>query len=190
MSRAQSIRCCKLVGPTRRWSVAVRAVEASASVLPSVHRGQKIRDARRQRAVGGRRLGDDYTRPPATRGDGHVDERVIADESGELRRDLGHGRRRHLDHAVLAQRALRIRREIQADGELGEVLERHPVRARGIDAPRDLVEAKDDGPPHPGDPANALREPGVERLAIEVWLAAREDLDEQFNRGPSTRGIA
>ena len=97
---------------------------------------------------------------------------MVADEAGELGPDRGHGRRCHLDHAVLAQRALGVGRQVEADRVVGEVLQGHPVRARGIDPVRDLVEAEDDGPPHPGDPAHALREAGIERLAVEVEFAA------------------
>ena len=179
MSRAKSMRSSSSRARSVSY-VAIREEEASATRLAEHPQQVALLLVDRRRAGGG--LGEDDADPAARRDDRDVDERVVADELGEVVGDVVAVVREHLDDAVLGQRLARDRRRLDRDVPVGEVRERDPVRAGGVHAAARVVVAEDHRAVHLGEPADGLGEAREELVGAVLLVDAREDVAQQLER--------
>src|SRR6202011_1904723 len=75
-------------------------------------------------------------------------------------------------------------RGFQIHRHAGEAFELDPVGAGRLHAAGELVEAEDDGPLHPADPAGHLGQARIEAVTIEVRARLGELVDQQLNGAP------
>jgi len=128
-------------------------------------------------------LGEDDAEPAPGRDDRHVDDRVLADELGEVLGDVVPVVAELLDDAVLGERLARDRRRLDGHVAGREAVQPDAVRSGGVHAAARVVVAEDDGPLHVRQPADRLRQARVELRRAEILVGLREDVVEQLERG-------